>query len=56
MIQNGRKSYKMTVKYTHIFHSKAHQNIPKLEFLVLKQTIWQPWDNVEYCFANGAVV
>jgi hypothetical protein len=33
----------MVIKYTEIFRSKALQNLPKLEFLVLKQTIWQPW-------------
>jgi hypothetical protein len=26
--------YQMPIKYTNIFHSKALQNIPKLEFLV----------------------
>jgi hypothetical protein len=33
----------MVIKYTKIFHSKTLQNLPKLGFLVLKQTIWQPW-------------
>jgi hypothetical protein len=33
----------MAVKYSSIFHSKALQNLPKLGFLVWKQTIWQPW-------------
>jgi hypothetical protein len=28
--------------YTKIFHSKTLQNLPKLGFLVWKQTIWQP--------------
>jgi hypothetical protein len=32
----------MTIKYNHIFHSKALQNLPKFEFLVWNQTIWQP--------------
>jgi hypothetical protein len=40
------KMYKMTIKYvgtyTNIFLSKALQNVPKLEFLVRKYTIWQP--------------
>jgi hypothetical protein len=31
------------VKYTSIFHSKALHNLPKLGFLVWKQTIWQRW-------------
>jgi hypothetical protein len=33
----------VTIKCTSIFHSKALQNLPKLGFLVWKQTIWQPW-------------
>jgi hypothetical protein len=28
--------------YTSIFHYKALQNLPKLGFLVWKQTIWKP--------------
>jgi hypothetical protein len=35
--------YQMVVKYANIFHSNALQNIPKLELLVCKDTIWQPW-------------
>jgi hypothetical protein len=31
------------IKYINIFRSKALQNLPKLGFLVWKQTIWQPW-------------
>jgi hypothetical protein len=42
-ISNGRKIDEMIIKYTKmIFHSKTHENLPKLGFLVLKQTIWQP--------------
>jgi hypothetical protein len=33
------KIYQMVVKYTHIFLSKALQNIPKLGFLACKYTI-----------------
>jgi hypothetical protein len=33
----------MVIKYTKIFRSKTFQNLPKLGFLVWKQTIWQPW-------------
>jgi hypothetical protein len=33
----------MVVNYTNIFHSKALNNLPKLEFSVWKYTIWQPW-------------
>jgi hypothetical protein len=32
----------MAINYANIFHFKAPQNIPRLEFLVCKQTIWQP--------------
>jgi hypothetical protein len=32
----------MSIKHINIFQSKALQNLPKLGFLVLKQTIWQP--------------
>jgi hypothetical protein len=33
----------MVIKYTNIFHCKTLQNLPRLGFLVWKQTIWQPW-------------
>jgi hypothetical protein len=33
----------MVIKYTSIFHSKVHQNVPTLGFLACKYTIWQPW-------------
>jgi hypothetical protein len=33
----------MSVKYSNSFQSRAHQNLPKLGFLVSKETIWQPW-------------
>jgi hypothetical protein len=33
----------MAISYIKIFQSKTVQNLPKLEFLVWKQTIWQPW-------------
>jgi hypothetical protein len=32
----------MVIKYVKIFQSKAVQNLPKLGFLVLKETIWRP--------------
>jgi hypothetical protein len=35
----------MANKYTNIFHSKALQKIPKLEFSAWKYTIWQPCIN-----------
>jgi hypothetical protein len=38
-----RKVDQMAIKYTNIFHCKTLQNIPKLGFLVRKETIWQPW-------------
>jgi hypothetical protein len=40
---NGHKIFQMVMKYTNIYHSKALQNVPKLGFLVRKQTIWQTW-------------
>jgi hypothetical protein len=40
--------YLMTIKYTSIFPSKVLQNLPKLVFLVWKQTIWQPWSHGRY--------
>jgi hypothetical protein len=43
IILNGRKIFQIVKKYNNIFHSKALQNLPKLGFLVRKQTIWQPW-------------
>jgi hypothetical protein len=42
-IPNDHTIFQMTIQYTSIFHSKALQNLPKLGFLVWKQTIWQPW-------------
>jgi hypothetical protein len=33
----------VSIKYTIIFHCKTLQNLPKIGFLVWKQTIWQPW-------------
>jgi hypothetical protein len=32
----------MVIKYINILQSKALQNLPKLGFLVIKETIWQP--------------
>jgi hypothetical protein len=43
IIPKGRKLFQMVIKYNNIFHSKALQTLPKLGFLVWKQTIWQPW-------------
>jgi hypothetical protein len=37
-IPNGRQILQMAIKFTNIFHSKALQNILKLEFLVWKYT------------------
>jgi hypothetical protein len=47
IISNGHKLFQTVVKYTIIFHSKTLQNIPKLGFLVLKWTIWQPCTYVQ---------
>jgi hypothetical protein len=32
----------MAIEYTNLFHSRGLRNLPKLEFLVGKYTIWQP--------------
>jgi hypothetical protein len=42
-ITNGRKIDQMAIKYTNTFHCKTLQYLPKLEILVWKYTIWQPW-------------
>jgi hypothetical protein len=47
----GRKIYQMAIKYTKIFHSKTVQNLPKIEFLVWKQTIWQPSSTLGHEFS-----
>jgi hypothetical protein len=55
-ISNGRKIDQMVIKYTKIFHCKTIQNLPKLGFLVWKQTIWQPCSrgpNHEKTFLRG---
>jgi hypothetical protein len=49
-IQNVPKGHKISqipnipnvLKYINIFRSNTHQTLPKLGFLVWKQTIWQP--------------
>jgi hypothetical protein len=41
-IPNGCKIDEMSIKFTNIFYCKTLQNLPKLEFLVWKYTIWQP--------------
>jgi hypothetical protein len=38
----------MVKKRTKIFYCKTLQNLPKLGFLVWKQTIWQPWSWVSW--------
>jgi hypothetical protein len=43
IVPNGHKILQMIITHHNIFHSKDIQNLPKLGFLVLKQTIWQPW-------------
>jgi hypothetical protein len=42
MMPNGHKMLQIVIKYTNIYNSKALQILPKLGFLVRKQTIWQP--------------
>jgi hypothetical protein len=48
-LPNGNKMFQMAVVYykrpkniTNLLHSEALQNLPKLVFLVRKNTIWQP--------------
>jgi hypothetical protein len=41
-IRYGIKIDQMSIKFTNNFHYKTLQNLPKLVFLVLKYTIWQP--------------
>jgi hypothetical protein len=40
--QNVCKIFQMAIKYIHIFLYRALQDLPKLGFLVWKETIWQP--------------
>jgi hypothetical protein len=40
---NGRKIDQICIKYTNILHCKTLQILPKLQFLVWKYSIWQPW-------------
>jgi hypothetical protein len=42
MSPNVCKIFQMAIKYINIFQSKALQNLPKLAFLIWKETIWQP--------------
>jgi hypothetical protein len=42
-LPNNTKIDQMAIKCTNIFHRKTFQKLPKLGFLVLKYTIWQPW-------------
>jgi capsule polysaccharide export protein KpsC/LpsZ len=46
---NDSKIFQMAIKTTSVFHSKAPKNLPKLEFLVWKRTIWQPWLKLQKC-------
>jgi hypothetical protein len=46
----------MAIKYINIFPPKGLQNLPKLEFLVRKETIWQPWPpffQVALCYVEA---
>jgi hypothetical protein len=42
-IPNGRKIFQITTIYNNISPHKILLNIPKLGFLVWKETIWHPW-------------
>jgi hypothetical protein len=41
-IPNGCKIFQIAINYINIFQSRALQNLPKVGFLVWKETIWQP--------------
>jgi hypothetical protein len=55
IIPNDHIIHQITVKYTkwhmytHIFHCKTLQNLPKLGFWVWKNTIWQPCSDGRSC-------
>jgi hypothetical protein len=42
----------MAISNTNLFHCKTFQNLPKLGFLVGKQTIWQYWSQVGPTFSE----
>jgi hypothetical protein len=49
-MSNVRFVLQTAIKYTHIFHSKALQNIPKLGFLYeFVYAIWQPCRDCRAC-------
>jgi hypothetical protein len=41
-LPSGQKIFQINI-FKNILDYKVLQNIPKLLFLVLKETIWQPW-------------
>jgi hypothetical protein len=43
----GLKIYQLAIKYINILHCKTPQNLPELNFLARKYTIWQPWHRFE---------
>jgi hypothetical protein len=52
-LPNDHYHCKMVIEYTNLFHFQPLQNLPKLGFLVLKYTIWQPcWrdETQSWCF------
>jgi hypothetical protein len=53
---DGYKVDQMAIKYTNIFHRKPLQKkLPRLVFLVRKQTIWQPRSTDVFFFGGGAL-
>jgi hypothetical protein len=46
-IPNVCKMFQMFIKYINIFQTEALYNLPKFGFFVWKETIWQPWSNVQ---------
>jgi hypothetical protein len=50
-LPKGHKIQQMTVKYSHFFHSEAHQNLTQWRYLVWKYTIWQPCSS-QFCVST----
>jgi hypothetical protein len=38
----------VSVKHTNVFHCRTLQNVPNFGFLVWKQTLWQPWLQLQH--------
>jgi hypothetical protein len=53
-IPNVHKIFQMAIIYINIFQSENLKILPKLGFLVRRQTIWQPWTST-YIFNRVAL-